>query len=100
MFPSSQTGNNISPKTQREKSGFNEHCSSGRQLKIKEQIKVKGSICICKGRAGNMGQVGEFVPWAALLEGINSSQVTTLFFSMREWKEVNSDIYNICICML
>lgn len=47
-----------------------------------------------------MGQVGAFVPWAALLEGINSSQVTTLFFSMREWKEVNSDIYNICICML
>nr|XP_021143176.1 uncharacterized aarF domain-containing protein kinase 1 isoform X4 [Columba livia] len=36
-----ETGNNISPKTQREKSGFNEHCSSGRQLKIKEQIKIK-----------------------------------------------------------
>lgn len=25
---------------------------------MKEQIKVKGSICMCNGRAENMGQVG------------------------------------------
>ncbi|XP_059675633.1 aarF domain-containing protein kinase 1 isoform X1 [Gavia stellata] len=36
-----ETGSNISPKRQREKNGFNEHCPSGRQLKMKEQIKIK-----------------------------------------------------------
>lgn len=48
-------GEEIFLQRQREKSGINKHCSSGRQLKMKEQIKIKHFYVQEEGREYGVG---------------------------------------------